>query len=165
MGFRLSRPEGQDRPPVAGRGCAGAWGEKGGAAGAGFPQRPLPEAFRVRLLPGPQYTEEAFKALLSGPFRVVRADRMGLELSGPEVPGGEGLSEATPLGGIQVPPSGLPLVLLADKGSLGGYAKPARVVGEDMWLLGQVRPGGELTFTSIGNRDNKHILVHASWET
>lgn len=133
--------------------------------GRAFPQRPLPEAFRVRLLPGPQYTEEAFKALLSGPFRVVRADRMGLELSGPEVPGGEGLSEATPLGGIQVPPSGLPLVLLADKGSLGGYAKPARVVGEDMWLLGQVRPGGELTFTSIGNRDNKHILVHASWET
>ncbi len=79
---------------------------------------------------------------------MARADRMGVELLGPEVPGGEGLSEATPLGGIQVPPSGKPLVLLADKGSLGGYAKPAVVEGRDLWLLGQVWPGAELVFTS-----------------
>ncbi|SDE70962.1 sensor histidine kinase inhibitor, KipI family [Thermus arciformis] len=116
--------------------------------GRAFPLRPLPEAFRVRLRPGPQYTEEAFRALTSRPFRVARADRMGVELWGPEVPGGEGLSEATPLGGVQVPPSGRPLVLLVDKGSLGGYAKPAQVDPRDLWLLGQAWPGAELFFTS-----------------
>lgn len=71
-----------------------------------------------------------------------------MELLGPEVPGGEGLSEPTPLGGVQVPPSGRPLVLLADKGSLGGYAKPALVDPRDLWLLGQARPGVEIHFTS-----------------
>jgi allophanate hydrolase subunit 2 len=116
--------------------------------GRAFALRPLPEAFRVRLRRGPQHTGEAWRALTAGPFRVARADRMGVELLGPEVPGGEGLSEATPLGGIQVPPSGKPLVLLADKGSLGGYAKPAVVEGRDLWLLGQVWPGAELVFTS-----------------
>jgi allophanate hydrolase subunit 2 len=85
-------------------------------------------------------------ALLEGPFRVARADRVGLELEGPEVPGGEGLSEPTPLGGVQVPPSGRPLVLLADKGSLGGYAKPALVDPRDFWLLGQAWPGAWVRF-------------------
>ncbi|MFN4073194.1 MAG: 5-oxoprolinase subunit PxpB [Thermus sp.] len=125
--------------------------------GLAFQQRPLPEALRLRLLPGPQFSWEAFRALLSRPFRVVRADRMGVELLGPEVPGGEGLSEATPLGGIQVPPSGRPLVLLADKGSLGGYAKPARVHPKDLWLLGQAWPGAEVVFTSDLHRDKWHI--------
>nr|WP_279232119.1 5-oxoprolinase subunit PxpB [Thermus albus] len=119
---------------------------KGVRPGRSFSPRPLPEDLRIRLLPGPQCSKEALQALLSAPFWVVRADRMGLELQGPEVPGGEGLSEATPLGGIQVPPSGRPLVLLADKGSLGGYAKPARVRAEDLWLLGQAWPGAVLRF-------------------
>lgn len=132
--------------------------------GWAFRQRPLPGVFRLRLLPGPQFTEEAFGALLSAPFRVARADRMGLELQGPEVPGGEGLSEATPLGGIQVPPSGRPLVLLADKGSLGGYAKRARVAAEDLWLLGQVWPGAELVFTSGLYRDDRYKVPIFPWE-
>jgi KipI family sensor histidine kinase inhibitor len=110
-------------------------------AGLAYPLPPLPEVLALRLLPGPQHTREAFLALLKGPFRVARADRVGLELEGPEVPGGEGLSEPTPLGGVQVPPSGRPLVLLADKGSLGGYAKPALVDPRDLWLLGQAWPG------------------------
>jgi len=114
--------------------------------GLAFPLRPLPQVLTLRLLPGPQHTREAFLALLKGPFRVARADRMGLELEGPEVPGGEGLSEPTPLGGVQVPPSGRPLVLLADKGSLGGYAKPALVDPRDLWLLGQAWPGAWVRF-------------------
>lgn len=116
--------------------------------GRTFALRPLPERFRLRLLPGPQFTKEAFWALRSGVFRVARADRIGLELWGLEVPGGEGLSEPTPLGGVQVPPSGRPLVLLPDKGSLGGYAKPALVDPRDGWLLGQAWPGAEMIFTS-----------------
>ncbi|MGC8877542.1 5-oxoprolinase subunit PxpB [Thermus sp.] len=117
--------------------------------GRAFAMRPLPEVFRVRLRPGPQYAEEAWRALASRPFRVARADRMGVELAGGEVPGGEGLSEATPLGGVQVPPSGRPLVLLADKGSLGGYAKPALVDPRDLWLLGQAWPGVEVRFVAL----------------
>ena len=120
--------------------------ERPARPGLAFALRPLPEVLTLRLLPGPQYSQEAFLALLQGAFRVARADRMGLELEGPEVPGGEGLSEPTPLGGVQVPPSGRPLVLLADKGSLGGYAKPALVDPRDLWLLGQAWPGARVRF-------------------
>ncbi|WP_117236899.1 5-oxoprolinase subunit PxpB [Thermus sediminis] len=120
--------------------------ERPARPGLAFAPRPLPQVLTLRLLPGPQFGREAFQALLQGPFRVARADRMGLELLGPEVPGGEGLSEPTPLGGVQVPPSGRPLVLLADKGSLGGYAKPARVDPRDLWLLGQAWPGAWVRF-------------------
>jgi KipI family sensor histidine kinase inhibitor len=127
--------------------------------GRAFPLRPLPEPFRVRLRPGPDFRGEALRAFLAGSFRVARADRMGVELLGLEVPGGEGLSKATPLGGVQVPPSGRPLILLADKGSLGGYALPVRVAAEDLWLLGQAWPGAEIWFTWPDNRENHHIKL------
>lgn len=151
------------RPLVAGD-ILGLGEERAVRPGLAFRQSPLPETFRLRLLPGPQFSWEAFRALASASFRVVRADRMGVELLGPEVPGGEGLSEATPLGGIQVPPSGRPLVLLVDKGSLGGYAKPARVHPGDFWILGQVWPGAELMFTSNFNREEQSILPVLAWE-
>jgi len=127
--------------------------------GRAFPQRPLPEPFRLRLRPGPDVSGEALRAFLSGPFRVARADRMGVEVLGLEVPGGEGLSKATPLGGVQVPPSGRPLILLADKGSLGGYAIPVRVAPEDLWLLGQVWPGAEIRFTYWQNRETYRMKL------
>ncbi|GLV47121.1 urea carboxylase [Thermus sp. LT1-2-5] len=127
--------------------------------GLAFPLRPLLEPFRLRLLPGPDAGREVVRAFLAAPFRVARVDRMGVELLGPGVPGGEGLSKATPLGGVQVPPSGRPLVLLADKGSLGGYAVPVRVAPEDLWLLGQVWPGAEIVFTCPGHREKDHVTL------
>ncbi len=148
------------RPLKAGD-VLGLQAERPARPGRSFPQEPLTSPFRLRLLPGPQYTREAFSALLSGPFRVERADRMGVELSGPPVPGGEGLSEPTPLGGVQVPPSGRPLVLLRDKGSLGGYAKPALVDPKDLWRLGQVWPGVGMQFLPSGLSSPLAVLT---WE-
>lgn len=108
-------------------------------------QPPLPP-FRVRLLKGPQYDLEALRVLTSAPFTLAEGDRTGLRLQGPPVPGGEGVSEATPLGGVQATPGGEAIVLLNDKGSLGGYAKPALVHPNDLWLLAQVRVGERVTF-------------------
>lgn len=108
--------------------------------------QPLLPPFRIRLLKGPQASLEALRALASAPFTLVQGDRVGLRFLGPPVPGGEGVSEATPLGGIQVPPRGEPIVLMNDKGSLGGYAKPALVHPQDLWLLAQVRVGEEVRF-------------------
>lgn len=71
---------------------------------------------------------------------------VGVRLSGAAVPGGEGLSEAVPLGSVQVPPSGDPILLLADRGTIGGYEKPALVHPGDLWRAGQLRPGDVLRF-------------------
>lgn len=100
----------------------------------------------LRLLPGPQATREALEALGSARFRVVGSDRMGLRLSGPEVPGGQVISEATPHGAVQVTPAGEPIVLLADRGRIGGYSKPAVLHPRDLPLAAQLRPGQWVQF-------------------
>ena len=105
-----------------------------------------PERWPLRLLPGPQATAEALGALTRQAFTIGRADRMGVQLTGAPVPGGEVLSEAVPLGSVQVPPGGLPLLLLHDRGTLGGYAKPAVLHPADLPRAGQLRPGGRVRF-------------------
>jgi len=100
----------------------------------------------ARIVPGPQAREEALDALTRDRFTVRFGDRMGLQLDGVDVPGGEMVSEATPLGGIQITTGGRPLVLLHDRGSIGGYVKPAVVVHEDLPKLAQLRAGDALRF-------------------
>jgi allophanate hydrolase subunit 2 len=58
----------------------------------------------------------------------------------------EMLSYAVPFGTIQVPPSGQPIVLMADTQTTGGYPKIACVVAADLGRLAQVRFGSEIYF-------------------
>ncbi|WP_424952725.1 carboxyltransferase domain-containing protein [Deinococcus sp.] len=124
-------------------GVAGA-----GHARPGFASRPLwlPDPLVLRLLPGPQATREALEALGGAPFEVTGLDRMGLRLGGPQVPGGQMISEGTPAGAVQVTPGGEPIVLLNDRGRIGGYSKPAVIHPHDLPLASQIRPGQRVTF-------------------
>jgi biotin-dependent carboxylase-like uncharacterized protein len=106
----------------------------------------LPEQTVIRLQPGPQATLEALTALGSGEFSVTSPDRMGVQLEGPKIPGGELISEATPMGGVQVTPSGNPILLLNDRGRIGGYSKPAVIDPRDLHLVAQIRPGAKVRF-------------------
>lgn len=124
---------------------------RGARAGFGL-TLPLLTQRRVRLLPGPQYSPEAMRALCSGPYELVSGDRMGLRLAGPEVPGGELISEATPLGAVQITTENQPIVLLNDRGRIGGYAKPAQVHPADLAWLAQLRPGQKVWFVQATSR-------------
>lgn len=142
------------------RGRIGRAARAGDALGAAGARRPRPGfAFRpwtpspgpggavtLRVAPGPQADAKAIAALTRQPFRVRFADRMGLQLDGPEVPGGELISEPTPLGGVQITTGGRPLVLLNDRGSIGGYTKPVVVVPQDLPQAAQLRPGRTVRF-------------------
>lgn len=55
-------------------------------------------------------------------------------------------SEGMVLGALQVPPSGLPTVFLADHPVTGGYPVIAVVRRTDLDLLGQARPGQRIRF-------------------
>lgn len=127
------------RPLQAGD-VLGLGGEVGRAAGHARPLPALPTHLTLRLLPGPQATYEALVALGSAPFRVREGDRMGIRLDGPSVPGGQVVSEATPHGAVQVTPAGQPILLLNDRGRIGGYHKPAVIHPDDLPLAAQLRP-------------------------
>jgi antagonist of KipI len=81
-----------------------------------------------------------------------QSDRMGARLRGPRighVRGHDIISDGIPLGGIQVPGDGQPIVLLVDRQSTGGYTKVATVCSIDIGRLGQVKPGQRLTFRAV----------------
>lgn len=58
----------------------------------------------------------------------------------------EMLSDATPIGSLQIPPSGLPILLMADRQTTGGYPKIATVIVADLPLAGQLAPGDWIEF-------------------
>ena len=51
------------------------------------------------------------------------------------------------LGSVQVPPSGRPVVFLADHPPTGGYPVVAVVDPGDLWQCAQLRPGEPVRFT------------------
>jgi biotin-dependent carboxylase-like uncharacterized protein len=115
----------------------------------------LPET-HVRVVPGPQdddFSAEAIRALTETEYTVTReADRMGLRLDGERLPHTRGhniVSDGIAPGAIQVPGNGLPIVLLADRQSTGGYPKIATVISADLPGLGRVSPGARLRFRAV----------------
>jgi len=79
------------------------------------------------------------------------SNRMGLRLRGPALPSGSGqmLSEGVPLGAIQVPPDGQPIILFVEHQTSGGYPKPANVISADFCRLGQLRPRDSIGFEPV----------------
>ncbi|GAB3497325.1 5-oxoprolinase subunit C family protein [Flexivirga lutea] len=59
-------------------------------------------------------------------------------------------TEGMPLGAIQVPPDGEPVVLLADHPITGGYPVIGCVVSEDVGRAAQARPGQQVIFRPAG---------------
>ncbi len=113
------------------------------------PLRAMPDptaVLHVRIQPGPQAKPDALAVLTHATYRLLQGDRTALQFEGSSVPGGEVPSEGTPLGSIQVPADGQPRVLMNDRGSLGGYAKPAIVHPGDLSRLAQARPGQTVRF-------------------
>jgi KipI family sensor histidine kinase inhibitor len=111
----------------------------------------IPYHLVIRLHRGPQWSQEAEDALTQAPFTVATGDRMGVRLEGPDVPGGEMLSESPPPGAVQVPSGGAPILLLADRQRSAGYDKPAVIHPDDLSLAGQLRPGETLRFVFAGD--------------
>ncbi|MEW9529976.1 biotin-dependent carboxyltransferase family protein [Microbispora sp. NPDC049125] len=117
------------------------------------PQRPLPRCPAVRLVPGPRddwFAPGAVAALCAAPYEITPdSNRVGVRLRGaaPErAREGELPSEGMPLGAVQVPPGGQPIVFLADHPPTGGYPVIGVVASGDVPLVAQLRPGDRLRF-------------------
>lgn len=130
-----------------------------------------PERLVLRLHPGPDHLPELFAELQSrelrfpaaaagdwraaggfGGYVVAERSRMGVRLepaeggalSGPDA---VAPSAGVPLGAVQLPPDGCPIVLLADRGRTGGYPVVGVVDRRDLGALAQAAPGTRVTFS------------------
>ncbi|AZG17243.1 biotin-dependent carboxyltransferase family protein [Cupriavidus pauculus] len=115
-----------------------------------------PTCDALRFLPGPQwerFTPAARSTFEQQGFSVSsQSDRMGFRLEGPSLALSaplEIVSEAVTFGTVQVPPGGSPIVLMADRQSVGGYPKIAYIISADLPSLAQVMPGAELRFRAV----------------
>ncbi len=120
-------------------------------AGDGAPQRLLApwldrDPSRIRVVLGPQddyFAEDQVAAFLAGPWTVSpRGDRMACFLDGTPLTHAKGhdiVSDGVAMGAIQVPGNGLPIILMADRQSTGGYPKIATVIGPDLGRLAQAQ--------------------------
>lgn len=111
-----------------------------------LPYRRDSKILKVRLLPGPQFDADTMAALASKPLRIEHSDRMGVRLSTSPAIGRGVVSEGNPLGAVQLTADGQPLILLNDRGTMGGYTKPAVVDPRDLPRLAQARDGTEVRF-------------------
>jgi antagonist of KipI len=88
------------------------------------------------------------------------SNRMGIRLRGPAMAsrGGHMLTEGVPLGAVQVPPDGQPIILFVEHQTTGGYPKPANVISADFCRLGQLRPRDEVRFELVTIDDALGLL-------
>jgi antagonist of KipI len=114
----------------------------------------------VRVLPAvhrERFTDEAWGMLVGARYTVsAQSNRMGYRLDGPtlsHVAAADILSEAMPLGAIQVPASGQPILLMAERQTTGGYATIANVITADLPIAGQLAPGDWIAFTAVTRAD------------
>lgn len=80
-----------------------------------------------------------------------RADRMGIRLLGTalQYQGKPMISEGIPLGAVQVPPDGQPIVLLNDRQTIGGYPRLGALTPLALARLAQCLPGAQVRLRPV----------------
>ena len=114
------------------------------------------EVKTIRVITGPEedsFADNGIREFFNGVYQITpQSDRMGFRLAGPKVEhihGADIISGGINLGAIQIPGDGLPIIMLADRQTTGGYTKIAHVISIDLPILSQMKPGEKITFKEI----------------
>jgi biotin-dependent carboxylase-like uncharacterized protein len=133
--------------------------------------RALPDwdrALPIRVIFGPQddyFSNEEKDKFLSQAYSVSRqVDRMGMRLEGEaleHIVGADIASDGIAIGSIQVPANGLPIILLSDHQTAGGYSKIATVISADLPRLAHMKTGNSFSFQSVNVEEAEEALRNA----
>lgn len=112
---------------------------------------------KLRVVLGPQddyFTDEGISTFLSkdGYSLTQESDRMGIRLDGAKINHKEKadiISDGAVIGSIQVPANGMPIILMADRQTTGGYTKIATVIKEDICKLAQMGTNFKVYFEKL----------------
>lgn len=177
---------GIDTPPVLGsratyvRAALGGHGGRALRPGDSLPvgARPAPAPLAltdllldddgpIRVIVGPQedhFEPATLETLLSASYKITEmVDRMGMRLEGPQLQHraaalSQIASDGIVPGAVQVPGNGLPIVLLADGQTVGGYPKIATVISADLPRLSRRAPGETIRFARVEVPEAEAIL-------
>ncbi|MDY2985715.1 MAG: 5-oxoprolinase subunit PxpB [Synergistes jonesii] len=129
-----------------------------------------PGVFRVILGPEDDYFSEAGKnTFFSSEYKLTdNCDRMGARLEGAQVEhndkGAGIVSDGISMGAIQIPGDGNPLVLLKDRGTVGGYTKIGSLCTVDVFRFAQNRPGDKVRFKLISLEEAQGLLKQMEYK-
>ncbi|HEY7696844.1 MAG TPA: 5-oxoprolinase subunit PxpB [Vicinamibacteria bacterium] len=141
---------------------------RAGSPGLKWPREncdPNESETRIRVVLGPQddyFTEKGLATFADSIYTVSSAsDRMGLRFEGPalEHRARDFVSDGIMLGGMQVPPNGLPILMLADRATMGGYPKIATAAHADLSRLAQLLPGDRVRFEIVSRDEARSALL------
>lgn len=127
---------------------------------------PYSNTVTLRVVPGPQehaFTRSGLQTFTSSIYTLLpESDRMGSRLSGPAIEAKAGvdiISDAIAFGSVQIPASGTPIIMLADRQTTGGYAKIGTVISADLPKLVQCTAGAEIRFSFVTVEDANKLYV------
>jgi antagonist of KipI len=118
---------------------------------------------RLHVIAGPddaRWTEAALAALCAAPYHLSpSSDRTGYRLEGAALPPPSGSLVSAPAGAgvLQVPPSGHPIVLMAESQTTGGYARLGAIAAADRAVAGQLAPGDMVAFCEVTREQSAKI--------
>jgi antagonist of KipI len=137
----------------------------------GLPHEVQTEPIAIRFIKGPEYDlfdENSIHNFVRTTFTVSsNADRMGYHLTGEKLSLKEPcemLSSAVSHGTVQVPSSGMPLVLMADHQTTGGYPRIAQIISVDLPALAQAKPGKKLVFQEVSLKEAQRLIIEQEKE-
>ncbi|MCA0988882.1 biotin-dependent carboxyltransferase family protein [Guptibacillus algicola] len=120
----------------------------------------------VRVIKGPhdhKLSSDVLEQFFTTPHEVSpQSNRMGYRLVSDGIKTdheGDIISDAVPLGGIQLPANGEPIILLADRQTTGGYTRIGTVIGPDLPLIAQMPPGGTIRFKEISVEEAQELAI------
>ena len=120
----------------------------------------------IRIIKGRHYDEfsrESKESFWEQQYKISpQSDRMGYRLEGPvleRMNDQDLLSEAVAFGTIQIPSDGQPIILLADRQTIGGYPKIGQVASVDLPALVQKKPGEEIEFEEVSHQQAQQLLL------
>lgn len=159
--------------------------DKGDEIGLRAPVTALPNAWKraiadapsftkkelaLRVVMGPQddaFTENGIATFLGSTYTVTNQfDRMGYRLDGEtiaHVKDGNIISDGISFGAIQIPSEGKPIIMLADRQTVGGYTKIATVITADLPLVAQAKGGDQIRFQKVGIEEAQALYLEQRW--
>jgi biotin-dependent carboxylase-like uncharacterized protein len=129
------------------------------------PDSAAPMRLRVIRHEQPDCPDAAWACFLAGRFKIGAAsNRMAAWLEGPPIPQESGrdiVSRGLVTGTVQLPPSGHPLILCADRQTVGGYPILGHVASIDLPLLARAFPHSFVTFEALTAAEAQRLDLDA----